>query len=924
MSYKFAGAGRRLGCVLLAAVLLLSLALAGMGPACAQAAGGGVTVKLHYHRPDGAYDGWYVWFWAEGKDGAGYPFAEEDGDMVATFVAEPGVTSIGYIVRTASWDKDIAEDQFIDISDVVSGTIHVYVESGVAGYTRENGGDAVTGVKVSSVKYDRDAGTVVVTTSGTLPGDPASAFTLTEAGGEKIGIQSAEKTGDKVYTLTPAAALDGNKSYQLEYDGTAYDVIMPILYSTEEFEAEYTYDGDDLGAVWTEEGTTFRVWAPTASAVSVDLYTGGEAGKDDLIERVPMTAGENGTWTAEKEGDLNGVYYTYEVTLGGQVHEACDPYARATGVNGQRAMVIDLDSTDPEGWDADTNPNAGGTYNDAVIYELHVRDASIDESSGITNKGKYLGLAETGTKTPGGAATGLDHIKELGATHVHLLPVYDFGSIDETKLDTPQFNWGYDPVNYNVPEGSYSTDPYHGEVRVAEMKQMIKAMHDNGLSVVMDVVYNHVQSAENFCFNQIVPGYFSRVSDTGVYSNGSGCGNDTASERSMVSKYIVDSVNYWADEYHMDGFRFDLVGLLDIDTINEIVETVHAKHPDVIFYGEGWSMTTAVTKDDVIMATQPSSGRTPGFAFFSDNIRDALKGSVFDRAPGFVSGATGKATIMSQLFYGLNSWCKTPAQSVNYASCHDNNTLIDRITLSTPNADRADQVKMNNLAAAFYLTAEGIPFMQAGEEMLRTKVNPDGTFNENSYNASDEVNAIKWSDLDEAEYDSVFQYYKGLIAFRKAHGALRLTTAEDVKAHITTIEDLPENVVALQISGGINGETADAIFAVFNPNNGSESVTLPEGDWDVYIDGECAGTEVLNTVSGTVQVAPISALVLTRASAPAPGAPEESAPPTAAPEAPPAPGNGGMIAAIIAVVVVIIAVIVGVVVYNKKKKTSDR
>ena len=335
-------------------------------------------------------------------------------------------------------------------------------------------------------------------------------------------------------------------------------------------------------------------------------------------------------------------------------------------------------------------------------------------------------------------------------------------------------------------------------------------------------------------------------------------------------------------------------------------------------------MTTAVTKDDVIMATQPSSGRTPGFAFFSDNIRDALKGSVFDRAPGFVSGATGKATIMSQLFYGLNSWCKTPAQSVNYASCHDNNTLIDRITLSTPNADRADQVKMNNLAAAFYLTAEGIPFMQAGEEMLRTKVNPDGTFNENSYNASDEVNAIKWSDLDEAEYDSVFQYYKGLIAFRKAHGALRLTTAEDVKAHITTIEDLPENVVALQISGGINGETADAIFAVFNPNNGSESVTLPEGDWDVYIDGECAGTEVLNTVSGTVQVAPISALVLTRASAPAPGAPEESAPPTAAPEAPPAPGNGGMIAAIIAVVVVIIAVIVGVVVYNKKKKTSDR
>ena len=923
MTQKFASAGRRLSCVLLAAVLLLSLALAGIGPVYAQAAGGGVTVKLHYHRPDGDYDGWDVWFWAEGKDGAGYPFAEEDGEMVATFAAEAGVTRIGYIVRTASWEKDVDMDQFIDISDVVSGTIHVYVESGVEGYTRENGGDAVTGVKVSSAKYDHASGTVIVKMTGTLSGDPASAFTLSEAGGAKIAIQSAEKKGDTEIALTPAAPLDENKSYQLEYDGAAYTVVMPILYSTEEFEAEYTYDGDDLGAVWTADGTTFRVWAPTAAAVSVDLYTGGEAGKDDLIERIPMTADVNGTWVAEKAGDLNGTYYTYEVTVGGQVREACDPYARTTGVNGQRAMVINLDSTDPEGWDDDADPHAGGTYNDAVIYELHVRDASIDESSGITNKGKYLGLTETGTKTPGGAATGLDHIKELGATHVHLLPVYDFGSVDETRLDTPQFNWGYDPVNYNVPEGSYSTDPYHGEVRVAEMKQMIKAMHDNGLSVVMDVVYNHVQSAENFCFNQIVPGYFSRVSDTGVYSNGSGCGNDTASERSMVSKYIVDSVNYWADEYHIDGFRFDLVGLLDIDTISKVVETVHAKHPDVIFYGEGWVMNTNATKDDVIMTTQPSSHRIPGFAFFSDNIRDALKGSVFDKAPGFVSGATGKVTIMSQLFFGLNSWCKTPAQSVNYASCHDNNTLIDRITLSTASASRADQVRMNNLAAAFYLTAEGIPFMQAGEEMLRSKVNPDGSYNENSYNASDEVNAIKWSDLDEAEYDSVFQYYKGLIAFRKAHGALRLTTAEDVKAHIAIMEDLPENVVALQISGGVNGETADAIFVIFNPNNAEESVTLPEGQWDVYVDGERAGTEVLDTVSGAAQVAPISALVLTRASAPAPGAPEESAPPTAAPEAPPSTGNGGLIAAIIAVVVVVIAaVIVGVVVYNKKKKSQ--
>lgn len=309
---------------------------------------------------------------------------------------------------------------------------------------------------------------------------------------------------------------------------------MPISYSTKTFENKYTYSGSDLGASWSPEKTVFRVWAPTAAAVQVNLYRTGDASNDDLLERLEMTRSVKGTWLAEKEGDLNGVYYTYRVDVNGSVIEACDPYARTTGVNGNRAMVIDLRATDPDGWEHDRDPHAGIPMTDAVIYELHVRDLSIDESSGIVNKGKYLGLIESGTTTKSGIPTGLDHIRSLGITHLHILPMYDYGSVDESHLDIPQFNWGYDPVNFNVPEGSYSSDPYNGAVRVAEVKQMVKGLHEAGISVVMDVVYNHVYDAGTFCFNQIVPYYFSRTNRSGRLSNGSCCGNDTASERSMV------------------------------------------------------------------------------------------------------------------------------------------------------------------------------------------------------------------------------------------------------------------------------------------------------------------------------------------------------------------------------------------------------
>lgn len=656
------------------------------------------------------------------------------------------------------------------------------------------------------------------------------------------------------------------KRYMILFEGNEYPIIMPNIYSTEKFEKEFTYSGSDLGATYTPEKTTFRVWAPTADAVTLNLYGSGTPGTDDLVEQLPMTAYVNGTWIAEKEGDLNGTYYTYLVSVGGNENEACDPYARATGVNGKRTMVLDLSSTNPKGWENDTNPNAGMTYNDAIIYELHVRDLSSDESSGIQNTGKFLGLTETGTTTASGIPTGLDHMKDLGITHLHLLPVYDYASVDETKSDKPQFNWGYDPENYNVPEGSYSTDPYNGAVRVSEMKQMVKALHDNQISVIMDVVYNHVYNASDFCVNQIVPGYFSRVNEDGTYSNGSDCGNDTASERSMVRKYIVDSVKYWADEYHIDGFRFDLVGLIDTETINEVVTEVHKTHPDVIFYGEGWTMDTAVTKDGYKMTTQPNSTNVPGFAFFSDTLRDALKGHVFyTTRKGYVSGAANLADTVKGCFLGqAGDWCTTPAQSINYASCHDNMTLLDRITRSTPGVSEEDRIRMNNLSAAIYMTAQGIPFLQAGEEMLRTKIDASGDCVENSYNSPDSVNSIKWDTLEDETYQNVYNYYKGLIAFRKAHAALRLTNAADVNANITSVDGLDENVLAFRINGSVNGETSDGIFVIFNPNSAETSVALPDGAWDVCVNADHAGTDALTTVAGSVSVEPISAMVLVK------------------------------------------------------------
>ncbi len=630
-------------------------------------------------------------------------------------------------------------------------------------------------------------------------------------------------------------------------------------YSTPEFEAEYTYTGSDLGCTWSQRKTAFRLWAPTAQEVTINLYRSGDPYADDLLFQLTMHPDVQGTWFAERVGDLQGLYYTYLVYVDGHITECCDPYARTTGVNGHRAMILNLASCNPKGWDQDGNPNASLPISDCILYELHIRDLSMHRSGNIRHRGKYLGLAETGRKTKSGISTGLDHIKSLGVTHIHLLPVYDFGFTDESRR-SPQFNWGYDPVNFNVPEGSYSTDPFHGEVRVREFKKMVKALHDNGLSVVMDVVYNHVYDGESFCFNQIVPGYFSRVSPDGTWSNGSCCGNDTASERSMVRKYIIDSVKYWADEYHIDGFRFDLVGLIDVQTLRDIMAVVHKTHPDVIFYGEGWTMNTQVTKPDVPLAVQGNSHLLPGFSFFSDTIRDTLRGSVFFQdQPGFVSGAHISRDQLTACFTGTPAWCAQPYQSVNYVSCHDNHTLFDRVRLAAPEAPRESQVRMNNLAAAFTLLSQGVPFLQAGEEMLRTKPGKKGTFDHNSYRAPDRVNSLKWEDLEKEEYARNVCYYRGLIALRKAFPGLRLASRDQVQRQVRPVPHDNPHVAVFQIEDRLHD-----LFLIFNADTHDVMIHLPHGNWDVHVHDQTASASPLERIEGWAHCAPLSATVLSR------------------------------------------------------------
>ncbi|MGI4750713.1 MAG: type I pullulanase [Janthinobacterium lividum] len=622
------------------------------------------------------------------------------------------------------------------------------------------------------------------------------------------------------------------------------------------------YTGKDLGVNYSPVKTVFKVWAPKATAVKLRLYLTGNSGNPLRI--INLTKANQGIWETVINQNIKNQYYTFQVNESGKwLLEKPDIYAKAVGVNGQRGMIMDLAATNPKNWEQDKKPLLKN-FTDIIIYELHIRDLSISRNSGIQHKGKFLGLTETGTKSPDGELTGLDHIKELGVTHVHLLPVFDFNSIDESKPELNQYNWGYDPLNYNVPEGSYSTNPYDGNIRIHEFKQMVQALHAKGLRVILDVVYNHTSDINNSNFTQFAPGYFYRHNLDGSYSNGTGCGNETASEQSMMRKFMVESVAYWAKEYHLDGFRFDLMGVHDIKTMNAISDTLHKIDPTIFIYGEGWAAGSSPLPEDQ-RAVKKNVIKLTKIAAFSDDIRDGLRGDFSDvKTKGFVSGATGLAesvkfgivasTQHPQINYqdvnhSKNFWANEPSQAINYASCHDDNTLFDRLKIANPEASEDDLIKMDKLSEAVVLTSQGVAFLHAGSEMLRTK---QGIAN--SYNSPDSINELDWSR--KKKYKAVFNYYKELIALRKNHPAFRMPSTAMIQQHLKFIANNDPNLIEYQLSNHANGDQWKDILVCLNGNRKDVSITLPTGNWILVGNGYKIDEKGIQKVTASTIVLP--------------------------------------------------------------------
>ncbi len=641
-------------------------------------------------------------------------------------------------------------------------------------------------------------------------------------------------------------------------------------------ETEYAswpaYGGTDLEMTVDAKGTNFALWSPKAKAATVYLYnTDRNTAPYDSLE---MRLGANGVWRASVDRPLYGKFYTFRITdaSGKRLAETPGVWAKATGTNGHRAAIIDFAKTNPEGWSADKGPELK-SITDAVLYEMHHRDFSVHPSSGIVHKGKFLALTEPETRSLLGDKTGIDHLKELGVTHVHILPSYDYNSVDESNLPSNQYNWGYDPFNYNTPEGSYSTDPANPEARVREMKEMVKALHDAGIGVVMDVVYNHTANNDDSNFSLTAPGYYYRHRPDGSYSDASGCGNETASERQQMRDFIVNSVKYWAKEYHIDGFRFDLMAIHDTETMNQVAAELKKINPSIFVYGEGWTAGDSPLPVER-RALKENVDKMEGIAVFSDDLRDAVKGHYSNAADrGFATGKPGNeetvkigivaSTAHPQVDYskGNNSkfpYAGAPTQIINYVSCHDDLTLTDKLAKSMPGSTEAERQRAARLAQTIVFTSQGTPFMFAGEEIFRDKKGVH-----NSYKSPDSINAIDWS-LKHKNAEQ-FDYYRELIALRKAHPAFRMTTAEEIAKNIVFDKVDAPNVVSYSIRNNANGDEWKEIKLVFNGSADPFVAKVPKGDWIVVArDGSLRSEGMGSSRGGNVVVPPTSALILAR------------------------------------------------------------
>ncbi|MBO4315669.1 MAG: type I pullulanase [Prevotella sp.] len=640
---------------------------------------------------------------------------------------------------------------------------------------------------------------------------------------------------------------------------------------------------------YTPEKTTFKLFAPKSmKRIDLTIYDKDIAfmateyifGRerflgDETNKSYKMKYGKDGIWKVEVNGDLKGKYYTFNVADHTRWRMQCVPipfpyrtyfgetpgvFAKAVGVNGKCGAIIDVKETNPEGWEQDKRPIVKSPA-DLVIYEMHHRDFSIDASSGILNKGKFLALTEP---------KAIQHLKELGVNAIHILPSYDFGSIDETRLQDNKYNWGYDPVNYNVPEGSYSTNPFHPVCRIKEFKQMVQALHKAGIKVILDVVYNHTYDIENSNFQKTYPDYYYRKNSQGEYSNGSGCGNETASDRSMMRRFMIESVKYWINEYHIDGFRFDLMGVHDIETMNLIREEVNKIDSSIFIYGEGWSAGECAYPSEKL-ATKANTKKLNGIAAFSDDMRDALRGPFNDDTKGaFLAGIGGEEESlkfgivgaiahpqvdMTKVNYSKEPWANEPTQQISYVSCHDDMCLVDRLKTEIPNITMEELIRLDLLAQTAVFTSQGVPFMLSGEEMLRDKKGVH-----NSFESPDAINHLDWDNL--KRYPQVFQYYKDLIQLRKSHPAFRLGKAELVRKHLEFLPTEP-CLVGFRLKNHAGGDAWNNIIVILNGNKEAKTVDIPTGNYTVVCcDGQIKEHGMGNVSGNKVIVDPQSALII--------------------------------------------------------------
>lgn len=652
--------------------------------------------------------------------------------------------------------------------------------------------------------------------------------------------------------------------------------IMSTTISCQSVKKEYTSfeeypipEGKLVEMEYSPIETKFTLWAPTAEEVRVLLYDSGNEGS--AYQTLSLEMGEDGIWNTSIKEDLKGKFYTFNVKVNGKwLGDTPGIMAKAVGVNGKRAAVIDLRSTDPEGWANDVRPLLKD-YADIIVYEMHHRDFSLDSVSGIRNKGKFLALTELGTTTSQGEKTGIDHLKELGVTHVHILPSYDYASVDESKPDKAQYNWGYDPQNYNVPDGSYSTDPYKPDVRIKEFKQMVQALHKAGIRVVLDVVYNHTFNTEESNFERTVPGYFYRQTKDGKPANGSGCGNETASDRAMMRKYMVESVLYWINEYHIDGFRFDLMGIHDIETMNEIRAAVDKIDPSIFIYGEGWA-ASAPQLDQEELAMKANIYKMPRIAAFSDEMRDGLRGGWDDDRKGaFLIGQPGHEmsikfglvgavkhpqVINDSVNYSKEPWALQPTQMISYVSCHDDMCLADRLKATMPDATDEERASLHKLAETFVFTSQGVPFIFAGDEMMRDKKGIH-----NSYNSPDSINTIDWRN--KTIHHDVFDYVRELIALRKNHPAFRMGDAEKVRQYMEFLPVEGSNLVAFILKDNANGDSWKNIIVAFNSRKEPAKLSIPTGRYTIVCKDGKIKQSGMGQVSGNEIIVPArSAMII--------------------------------------------------------------